>query len=82
MPCKVQHLLRARGVDQSAHSGDAVGRNAYATGMFSDGGLVRSEIDAVDLVAGYVTMEPLDRGAHSPQNADRLLRDFPQLGVG
>ena len=82
MPRRVQHLLRACGVDESAHSGDAVGRNAYPPGMFADGGLVRSEVDAVHLVAGYVTMEPLDRGAHSSQNADRLLRDLPQLGIG
>jgi hypothetical protein len=38
--------------------------------MLSDGRIVRSEIDAVDLVAGYVAVEPLDRGAHFLQNLD------------
>jgi hypothetical protein len=41
--------------------------------VFLDGRLVRSEIDAVHLVAGYVAMKPLDLAAHSLQNVDRLL---------
>jgi len=76
IPGKVQRLLSACGVDHSAHGGHAVGRNAYPFGMLPDGGLVRSEIDAVDLVASYVAMEPLDRGAHFLQNANRLLGDL------
>ena len=70
MPGKVQRSCRSCGVDQSSYGGDAVGGNAYAPGMLSDGRIVRSEIDAVDLVAGYVAMEPLDRGAHGLQNVD------------
>src|ERR1700694_980543 len=75
-------LPRALGVDESAPGGDAIGRNPYALGVFSDGRLVRSEVDAVYLVAGYVAMEPLDLGTHSLQNVNRLLRGFPPLGVG
>ena len=67
---KVQRSRRTGGVDHSSYSGDAVGGDAYAPGMLSDGRIVRSEIDAVDLVAGYVAMEPLDRGAHCLQNVD------------
>ena len=70
MPGKVQRSLRTCGVDQSSYGGDAVGGNAYAPGMLSDGRIVRGEIDAVDLVAGYVAMEPLDGGAHFLQNVD------------
>ena len=77
-----QRLLRACRVEKSAHGGDAIGRKPYAPGVFLDGRFVRGEIDAVHLVAGYVAMEPLDLGTHSLQNVDRLLRDFPQLGVG
>ena len=66
----VQRSRRTCGVDQSSYGGDAVGGNAYPPGMLSDGRIVRSEIDAVDLVAGYVAMEPLDRGAHCLQNVD------------
>ncbi len=82
MAGKIQRLLRACRVDQSAHGRDPIRGNAYAFGMFSDGRLVRGEINAVHLVAGYVAMKPLDRGAHILQNADRLLREFPQLGFG
>jgi len=74
-----QRLLRACRVDKSAHGGDAIGRNAYAPGVFLDGRLVRSEVDAVHLVAGYVAMEPLDLVPHSLQNANRLLGDFPAI---
>ena len=74
-------LLRACRVEKPAHGGDAIGRKAYTPGVFLDGRLVRGEIDAVDLVAGNVAMEPLDLGTHSLQNVDRLLGDFTQLGV-
>src|SRR6267378_5412643 len=74
-------LLGACRVEQSAHGGDAIGRKAYALGVLLDGRLVRGKIDAVHLVAGYVAMEPLDLGTHSLENIDRLLGDFPQLGV-
>ena len=57
---------------RSAHSallGPEVGaRRRYdwqgglASGVFLDGRLVRGEVDAVNLVAGYVAMEPLDLG--------------------
>jgi len=75
-------VLRACRIKESAYGGDAIGRKTYTLGVFMDGRLVRGEVDAVHLVAGYVTMEPLNLWTHSPQNADRLLRDFPQLCVG
>ena len=75
-------LLRACRVDESSHRGDAIGWNAYAPGVFLDDRLVRSEVDAVHFVAGNVAMQPLDLGTHSLQNVDRLLGDFPQLGLG
>jgi len=77
-----QRSLRACRVEKPTHGGDAIGRNAYEPGVFLDGRLVRGEVDTVHLVAGYVAMEPLDLVTHSPQNADRLSRDFPPLGVG
>src|SRR5580658_8999834 len=77
-----QRLLCGCRVDEPADGGDAIGWKACALGVLLDGRLVRSEIDAVHLVAGYITMEPLDLGTHSLQNVDRRLRDFPQLRVG
>jgi hypothetical protein len=50
-------------VEKSPHCRDAVGRNAYALGVFSDDSFVRGEVNAVHLVAGYIAMEPLDLGA-------------------
>ena len=64
-------------VEKSPHSGDAVGRDTYALSVFLDDSLVRGEVDAVHLIAGYIAMEPLDLGPQSFQNLDRLLGDFP-----
>lgn len=75
-------LLRACRVQEPAHRGDAIGRKAYAFGVFLDRRLVRGEIDAVHFVPCHVAMEPLNLRTHSPQNADRLLGNFSQLGVG
>jgi len=50
--------------------------------VFLDGRIVAGEVDAVHLVAGYVAVGRLDLGTHRLQNVDRLLGDFPQLGVG
>jgi len=55
-------------------------RECYAPGMLSDGRIVRSEIDAVDLVAGYVAMEPLDRGAHCLENVDDFWGELGAIG--
>ena len=77
-----QRSLRACRVEKPTHGGDAIARNAYEPSVFLDGRLVRGEVDTVHLVAGYVAMEPLDLVTHSLQNADRLLGDFPPLGLG
>jgi hypothetical protein len=77
-----QRLLRARRIEKPSNGGDPIGRKAYASGVLLDGRLVGGEVDAIHLVAGHVTMEPLDLGTHSLQNVDRLLGDFPQLSVG
>src|ERR1700733_1968724 len=77
-----ERLLRACRFKQSAHGGDTTGGKTYAFGVFLDGRFVRSEIDAVHLVAGDIAVEPLDLGTHSLQDVDRLLGDFAPLGVG
>ena len=63
-------LRRACRVEEPAHSRDAIGGNARAPGVFMDGGFVRSEVDAVHFVAGYVTLEPADLGTHFLQGFD------------
>jgi hypothetical protein len=63
-------------VEKSPHSGNAVGRNAYALGAFLDDSFVRREVDAVDFVAGSIPMEPLGLGTPCVQNLDRFLGHF------
>jgi hypothetical protein len=69
-------------IDQTAHGGDAIGRKAYALGMFLDRGFVRSEVNAIYLVARDVAVEPLDLRTHRSENADRLLGNLAQLSIG
>ncbi len=68
-----RHSLRSCRVDQSADGGDAIRREASPACVFPDRRFVRSEVDAVHLVTGYVAMEPVDLGTHSLKNVDRLL---------
>jgi len=70
-----QCLLRGCRIDESADGGDSIGRQTYASGVFSNGGLVGSEVDTVHLVAGHVAMEPLDFGPISL----RTLTDFCEI---
>ena len=77
-----RRLLCAGRIKKAANGGDAIGRNTYAPGVFLDCCIVRGQVDAVNLIAGYVAVEPLNLRAHSLENADRFLRDFPQLGFG
>jgi hypothetical protein len=58
-----------------------IGGKAYAPGLFLDGRFVRGEVDAVHLVAGYLTVEPPDVGPILRQNLDRRLGHLWQLGV-
>lgn len=77
-----QRSFRSCRVNHSPDCGDPIRGEASPSRVFPDGRLVRSEVDAVNLVAGYVAVQPLDLGTHCLQNADRFLRDFLQLGVG
>lgn len=76
------NLGRAGRVEEPAHGGNSIGRNARASGVFLDGGLVRREIDAVDFVTGYVTLEPADLGTHFLESFDRPLSNLTPLRVG
>ncbi len=75
-------LLRTGGIKKSANGGDAIGRKTYSLSVFMDNCLVGGEVDAIHFVASNVAMEPLDLRTHTFQNVNRLLSDFPQLGIG
>src|SRR5215207_2315589 len=71
--------FRRRRVDHAPHLGDGVGGEAAALRVFTHGRLVRGDVDAVDLVARDVALDPLNLRPHVPQHSARLLRDGLQL---
>src|SRR5215207_5654863 len=71
--------FRRRRVDHAPDLGDAVGGEAAALRVLADGRLVRGDVDAVDLVARDVALDPLNLRPHLLQHAARLLRDGLQL---
>src|SRR5215217_9368232 len=71
--------FRRRRVYHALYLGDAVGGEAAALCVFTHGRLVRRDVDAVDLVARDVALDPLNLRPHVAQHAARLLRDGLQL---
>jgi serine/threonine protein kinase len=72
--------LRRRRVDHRRDLGHPVGREATLPGMLAHHGFVRRAIDAVDLVAGHLAVDPLDLRAHLVEHAAGLLGDGLELG--
>ena len=68
-----------RWVDHSADSGDTIGGNADAPGMFKDGCFVGREVDAINLVAGDIAMHPLNIRTQRLENVDGLSRKLAQF---
>ena len=58
-------------IDETADSGDAISRKPDTFGVFLDRGFVRSEVDAINFVAGDVAMQPLNFRTHVFQNVAR-----------
>src|ERR1700722_5124652 len=74
-------LFRISGLKQAAHCGYAIRRNSSALGMFADHRFVRREVDAVDLVAGHVAVQPLNVVPQAANRSHRPLRYFTELSV-
>src|SRR5580704_9590109 len=51
-------LFGSRRVEQTAHSGNTIGRNTRSLGVFANHRFICGQIHAVDLVAGYVAVQP------------------------
>src|SRR6476469_8368849 len=66
-------LLRGRRIDNRSHFGNLVCRESALGGMFSNHVFVGRAIDAIDLVIGYKTLDPLDLWAKVVEHAARLL---------
>src|SRR5687767_2317898 len=65
--------LRAGRIDHAADRRDAVGGEPAPPRVLEDRILAFGDVDAVELVAGHVAVEPLDLGAHVAQHVARLL---------
>src|ERR1044071_2690897 len=64
-------LFRRRRVDHPLDVRDAVGGEAAALCVLADGRLVRGDVDAVDLVARDVALDPLNLRPHLLRSEER-----------
>ncbi len=60
-------LAQVSRVNETAYCRDTIGRNACSAGMLPDAVFVRREVNAIDLVLGDVTVEPLNLRPHCVQ---------------
>lgn len=72
-------LAQGGRVNEAPHCRDPVGWNTCAARMLPNGVLIRREVNAIDLVLGDVTVEPLNLRPHSAQNLERAQRNLPDL---
>src|SRR5256885_4899279 len=71
-------ICRGR-IDYLAHARNAVGGKATLLRMRTHRGLVRGDVDAVDLFIGDEALHPLDLRAHALQHAAGFLGDRLQI---
>jgi hypothetical protein len=76
-----ERLLGSGRIDQPPHGRDAIGRDTYFLRVFPDQSFVGSEIHAIDLVAGDIALQPLNFGAHLPENLNGSAREFLDFGI-
>jgi hypothetical protein len=57
------------------HLGNPVGGEAAHFGVLEHGCFVRGDVNAIDLVAGNITVDPLDLGTQFTQDTAGFLRD-------
>src|SRR5580692_3495176 len=76
---RIRALLCGRRVDHRANLRDSIRRKPALRRMFADRLFIRSDVNAINLVVGNVTLHPLDVRTHFPQHTAGLLRDTLQL---
>jgi hypothetical protein len=74
-------LAQGGRVNETADRRDTVGWDTCSARMFPDAVFIRSEVNAIDLVLGDVTVEPLDLRPHSTQNLQRAQGHLPDLYI-
>jgi len=68
-------------VDETAHRGDTISRNTCPSGMLPDDVFIRRQVNAVDLILGDVTVEPMDLRPDGIQSLQRAQGDLPELRI-
>jgi hypothetical protein len=74
-------LAQGRRVNEAAHCRDPVGWDTCAPRMLPNAVFIRREVNAIDLILGHVTVEPLNLRPHSTQNLQRAQGHLPDLHV-
>jgi hypothetical protein len=68
-----------RWIDDGFHLGDGIGWKAALGGMIADHLLIGGIVDAVNLVAGDIAVDPLDLGAKGAEHSAGSLGDSLEL---
>jgi len=74
-------LAQSGRVNETPHCGDTVGWDTCAASMLPNAVFIGCEVNAIDLVLGHVTVEPLDLRPHSTQSLQRAQGHLPDLHV-
>ena len=72
----IKRLLRRSRIDEPTHGGDAIGWEASPFCVFSDSCLIGGKVDAVNLVACDIALQPLNLRTHFAENGNGPSRDF------
>lgn len=75
-------LFGSAGIYESTHRRYSIRRNAGSYCMFANRRLVWGKINAVNFVARYVALQPLNLWSHSPQDCHRLPGDLLNFCIG
>ena len=75
-------LVQGERVNETAHRRDTVGWHSCAARMLPNAVFIRREVNAIDLILGHVTMEPLNLRPHGTQSLQRSQGHLPDLHIG
>ena len=74
-------LVQVGRVNETPYGGDTIGGNACKAGVLPNSVFVWREVNAIDLILGDVTVEPLNLRPHCFQRLQGTQGDFPDLGI-
>lgn len=74
-------LVKIGRVNETAHGGDTISRNTCPAGMLPDDVFIRRQVNAIDLILGDITVEPMNLRPNSIQSLQRAQRHLPELHI-